>query len=361
MSTMRMRDLFPAFYHRFLPDFFQDQIPRETSAACQDCVMLPDPTNEHPGPDLTYSPASKCCTYFPDIPNYLVGAILAETDPTYQDAQTRLKNQIRAKISTSPFGLERPRKYTVLVHNTPDFFGKSQLLICPFFASDHGRCTLWPYLTATCRTWFCKYDRGQEGLEFWRDLRAYWDYLQKILSRYVLHQFEFAPERILRSSRNPMALTVEELDGRAQSPEQYAQAWGSWVDREEEFYQKAFEQVSALTPEIFNTLIGIGHTIRLNQVMVRHEKMINPDPPPYLKRNPDMRVQKTRHGTYIVSAYLPRDAVELTQRLYAVLDYFDGRLPVDAVIQSLAQQQQMIPDADLLLSLYHLRILIPSK
>jgi len=361
MSSMLMRDLFPALYHRLLPDFFQNQIPREESAACQDCVMLPDTMDEHLDPDQTYSPASKCCTYFPDIPNYLVGAILAETDPTYQDAQTRLKNQIQAKLSVSPFGLERPRKYSVLVHNTPDFFGKSQLLICPFFNSDHGLCTLWPHLTATCRTWFCKYDRGQEGLEFWRALRGYWEYIQNTLNRYVLYELGFKPEQILRSSRDSLALTVEELDDRAPSPEQYTQLWGPWADREQEFYLEAFKCVTALTADSFNALIGIGHTIRLKQVMAYYDNMIHPKLPPFLKRNPDLHVQKTRQGNYIVSGYLPRDAVEITARLYSVLDHFDGRLSVDAVIQSLAQQQKMVPDGDLLMSLFHLRILIPPK
>ena len=31
--------------------------------------------------DLQFEPSTKCCTFLPELPNFLVGAMLADTDP----------------------------------------------------------------------------------------------------------------------------------------------------------------------------------------------------------------------------------------------------------------------------------------
>ncbi len=355
-----MADVLPGIYHRFLPDFFQTVIPGEASATCSDCVMLPDAAHKYEDSVSTYSPASKCCTYYPEIPNYLVGAILAENDPAYEEAKSRLREKIRERIALSPHGLDRPKKYTLLVKNTSDYFGKSQLLICPFYSRKKGFCTLWPYLTATCRTWFCKYDRGQEGLEFWRALRIYWEHLQEILIQKVLHASGFAPEIILRPPRHSLSLTLEDLDDRPPTPARYEQLWGTWSGREEDFFRKAHALVAELSPDAFNSLAGINHAVHLAQVIKSFEAMMKTDPPRRLKRNPSLYVKKTGVETFFVKGYSPRDVVEMSGRLYEMLDHFDGRRPVDEVIESLIEQKKLVPDPDLLLSLYHMRILIPA-
>ncbi len=124
-------------------------------------------------------------------------------------------------------------------------------MICPFYSREKGRCTLWPYLTATCRTWFCKYDRGQEGFEFWQALRVYWEHVQQTLIQYVLSEFGFAPDIILGFSRASLSLTLEELDGRSPTPAHYEQLWRTWVGREEDFFRQAYDCVTELTSDAF--------------------------------------------------------------------------------------------------------------
>jgi len=133
MAVMRIADIFPGFYHPFLPDFFQTELPRETSATCAECAMLSSAENQHGDFIGTYSAVSKCCTYYPEIPNFLVGAILAETDPAYEDGKNRIRSSIEKRVALTPHGLGRPRKYALLAKRTTDFFGKSRLLICPFY------------------------------------------------------------------------------------------------------------------------------------------------------------------------------------------------------------------------------------
>jgi len=361
MAIMRIADVFPGFYHEFLPDFFQTALPRETSATCTDCAMLPSAENQHGNFIDTYSAISKCCTYFPEIPNFLVGAILAESDPVYEEAKIRIRSSIEKRIALTPHGLVRPRKYTLLAKRTTDFFGKSRLLICPFYFREKGYCTLWPYLTATCRTWFCKYDRGQEGLEFWHALRVYWEHVQQTLVRYVLLESGFPLEIILQSSREPNSLTVEELDDHPPCPELYKHLWGEWAGHEEEFFQQTYDCVTNLTVDAFESLVGISHRVRLNQVIKRYEAMMKDEPPHRLQRNPRLYVQKTEAGTFMLKGYSSRDIVEVSARLYETLDHFDGRRKVEEVIEFLIEQKKLVPEPNLLLSLYQLRILIPTS
>jgi len=359
MAVMRIADIFPGFYHPFLPDFFQTELPRETSATCAECAMLSSAENQHGDFIGTYSAVSKCCTYYPEIPNFLVGAILAETDPAYEDGKNRIRSSIEKRVALTPHGLGRPRKYALLAKRTTDFFGKSRLLICPFYFREKGCCTLWPYLTATCRTWFCKYDRGQEGLEFWFALRVYWEHVQRTLVRYVLLEFGFPTEIILQASKESESLTVEELDDRPPRSEHYKHLWGDWIDREEDFFRQAYDSVAGLTADTFQSLGGIDYSVHLNQVIQRYEAMMKDEPPHRLQRNPRLHMQKTEAETVLLMGYSSRDVVEVPASLYDILDHFDGRNSVEEVIESLIKQEKLVPEPDLLLSLYHLRILIP--
>ena len=360
MAVIRIADVFPELYHPFLPAFFHAELPRERSATCTDCAMLPSAENKYLDFIDTYSAVSKCCTYYPEIPNFLVGAILAETDPARADGKNRIRSSIEKQIGLTPRGLDRPRKYTLLAKRTHDFFGKSRLLICPFYQREKGGCTLWPYLTPTCRTWFCKYDRGQEGLEFWQALRGYWEHVQQTLVRYVLLEFGFPLETIFQSSQEAVPLTLEELDDRPLRPELYEDLWAEWIGREEDFFRQAYDCVVNLTADVFQSLVGIDHSVHLNLVIQRYDAMMKDEPPHRLQRNPRLDVQKTEAGTFMLKGYSPRDVVEVSARLYEILDHFDGNKTVEEVIESLIAQKKMAPEPDLLLSLYHLRILIPD-
>ncbi|HYL82493.1 MAG TPA: hypothetical protein VEU07_16870, partial [Candidatus Acidoferrum sp.] len=67
----------PPLYGRWMDDLLPGPIPRETAATCDDCAMWPGP-GDQPRSDFFFLPETKCCTYIPTLPNYLVGRILED-------------------------------------------------------------------------------------------------------------------------------------------------------------------------------------------------------------------------------------------------------------------------------------------
>ena len=58
-----------------------------------------------------FKPDAKCCTYHPGIPNYLVGAILADQGEELAEGRRRLRARIEARIGVTPGYIQAPRKY----------------------------------------------------------------------------------------------------------------------------------------------------------------------------------------------------------------------------------------------------------
>ena len=79
----------PDLYHPFLPAIFQREIPPEPFADCFNCPMIAE-KEELIGSDLAkpFSPATKCCTFTPRIPNYVVGAILSDPEKSISEVRS---------------------------------------------------------------------------------------------------------------------------------------------------------------------------------------------------------------------------------------------------------------------------------
>ena len=58
-------------------------IPPETHATCGDCAMCADPGEAPRRGTAYFDPTVKCCSYLPEIYNFLAGRILAEKSPAY--------------------------------------------------------------------------------------------------------------------------------------------------------------------------------------------------------------------------------------------------------------------------------------
>jgi len=73
-------DSLPVLYADLFPDFFRKEVPAETKATCAWCAMCPSSASgaveSVDGVSRLFRPDTKCCTYYPKLPNYLVGAIL---------------------------------------------------------------------------------------------------------------------------------------------------------------------------------------------------------------------------------------------------------------------------------------------
>src|SRR5690349_3809428 len=71
---------FPPLYARWMQSFFSAPLPPEPKTTCGDCPMIKE---EHEGlaSKVRFGTGTKCCTFFPEIPSYFVGGVLADEDP----------------------------------------------------------------------------------------------------------------------------------------------------------------------------------------------------------------------------------------------------------------------------------------
>src|SRR6185295_2757976 len=102
-------------YRNLLPEFFEENIPVETRATCSDCAMCLKPGQQAiPGMDY-FKPNAKCCSYFPKLPNYLVGGLLSDDNPAMDEGRRRIRQRIQNRIGVTPYAIDSSKKYNVLL------------------------------------------------------------------------------------------------------------------------------------------------------------------------------------------------------------------------------------------------------
>jgi hypothetical protein len=102
-----LRDVLPPVYRAFAGDVFDRPPVSEKRATCAACAMC-DKGEPSPVPMEYFRPDTKCCTFFPRLPNYLVGAILS--DPETTEGRKRIRARIATRIGVTPRFVTRPRK-----------------------------------------------------------------------------------------------------------------------------------------------------------------------------------------------------------------------------------------------------------
>lgn len=230
--TDTLRTLLPGLYQPLLPEVFDTTSPAEPKATCATCAMCPPKDAPPPTADVTYfRPDAKCCTFEPRLPSYLVGAILADERPDMAEGRRRVRAKIAAKIGATPRWLAPPAKREVLMSAAwRNGFGRSLTLLCPYFEREGGLCTVWRHREAVCSTFFCKYDAAADGEHFWKSVRSLVGYVERVLSLHVTRE-------LLPGYEPPAAqrdLTLEELEDRPPSENDYQALRGAWAGREEE-------------------------------------------------------------------------------------------------------------------------------
>jgi hypothetical protein len=80
-------------------------VPAETNATRHNCAMLAPPGDS--GDGLYFNPATRCCTYFPELPNFLVGRILVDDDPALAAGRARVEASLES-VTCTPRGLHPP-------------------------------------------------------------------------------------------------------------------------------------------------------------------------------------------------------------------------------------------------------------
>jgi hypothetical protein len=350
-----IRDTLPEAHRRLLPVVFDNPEIPERRATCANCAMCAAPGAAAEA--ISFKPNLKCCTYHPTMPNFLIGAVLS--DPAMAEGQRRVRERIQSRIGITPQWLSPPRKHRVLLDAARSTsFGRSKVLLCPYFVDEGGGlCSIWKHREAVCSTFFCKHESGAAGHAFWTAQKQLLAHYEVVLSRY-------AALTVFPDAKEPefprIKLTLEDLEDRA--PSEYADYWGEWAGREEEFYRKTFEVISALTEsELVKLLESEPRTAELVESLTkRHAALVNPKLELRLVKNPELRAQPFGDaGGMAITTYSAYDPMSLTPEVWAVLTEFRADETVAETRARLEREQDLEIADDLLLILQNHAILVP--
>lgn len=354
-----LRSLLPDAVRALAPDSFDQPIVPEPRATCGDCAMC-SKSDETEGPlSEFFRPDTKCCTYHPILPNYLVGALLANTDPMFDEGRRRIRAKIERRIGVSPGWIRMPRKYEVLLEASRAAFGRSTTLRCPYYEVASGNCTIWRFRESVCSTFFCKHARGATAHTFWMALKGYMNVIEKTLSLWSSHA-------VCPDAREPVPprtkLDVEDLEDRPPRAEVYEKFWGGWAGREEEFYVACFEHVRDLSRDEFAALVDDREEGKeaLATLASTYEAVTKPKLLPLLVVNPELKKDRVEGGVAVAS-YSRYDVLRLSDDLMAVLGELEPDEPVDLMIGRMKRDHDVDVPPDLLLELQTHEVLVPPK
>lgn len=351
----------PLAFQHFLPKDLLDALPSEKYATCSDCVMCG--TSCSSSGSLPFNSATKCCTYFPDLPNYCVGGILGDLSLGGAEGRARVEKAILSRRDVYPTGIFSPDKYNHLYElSKRKAFGRSTKLLCPYFSQSNGSCTIWKFRNATCSTWFCKYEDGRDGMAFWESIQTFLSRIERALAIHILQELGFSADRILSYKRSPTRVSAHlaqnELDESPINSIDYENVWGDWCGRERELFTSAFEIVSGLTYNDVARLGGVELNLQYLQIKERSQQLSKKAVPIRLIQNPKLTMFRQPSGSFLVVSYSGNDPTLITSDLYHALAHIDGEQPWEDQIEILARSKGIVIDAKLIILLYRKRILV---
>jgi len=342
-----MASVLPPLYETWMAQALPGPIPAETRATCQQCAMCPPATGDAASvfsPEY-FNPQTKCCTYLPRLPNFLVGRILADETLEMERGRASVIQRIGKGVAVTPLGLAADAHFNLLYHAGREAtFGKSLALRCPHYLEEDGLCGIWRHREATCVTWFCKHVRGAVGMRFWHTLHRLLGIVEESLARWCVLRLEVGSEALCQlfgpkpSLDGRPTLEREQLDGMV-DPARYQALWGEWAGREHDFYRTSAALVEALTWEEISALCGPDLLILLRLTQEAYQALVLETIPPLLQVRPLKEIRVERNACQMVT-YCTTDPLRLPAALVAALPTFDGR-PLEQIRDDLADEQHM--------------------
>ncbi len=302
--------------------------------------MLPVPGDPAESRDVAFfNPKTKCCTYLPKLPNFLVGAVLGDEAADMAEGRSRVLERIARKVGVTPLGVGAGAAYPLLYRNGDGLFGHSEAMRCPYYLEDRigGGCGIWRHRNSVCMTWFCKHERGATAKRFWDSANELLTAVEQNLSIHCLVRLGF-DDAALRANfplkdpavpKGPDNVNADELDGRV-DPQRYRLLWGRWEGREEELYRACDAMVRDLDwGEVER--IG-GATIALFSQLARaaYGATTSEGIPERLELG-EVRVIAAGRETVRLGTYSGYDPVDAPAALLPVLPAFDGSRVRDAL------------------------------
>ncbi len=237
---MNLSKILPFPFRKIMGEFDLGFI--EKRATCDDCLMA------RSAGGFAYKATLKCCTYFPFLYNFQVGAILTEAK-----APSEIVEKLKGFIKTDqaqPLGVAADYHYQKkFLKRGTEAFGRDPELLCPYFDKKHFRCGIWTWRGGVCTSFYCESSYGIKGIEFWREFEKYFLLLESTLSFDAL-----------------LNLGFDEVEGRSclmALPKTAIKAFrfnkNLWqemgVDRVE-LYIKTFQYINSLSSQNLQKLLG---------------------------------------------------------------------------------------------------------
>lgn len=360
----RLGAALPKLYEPWVNEVLDGLPPREEASTCDDCAMMPE-TGASPRESTTFfNPETKCCTYLPAIPNFLVGLVLSDRTRALKGGRTLVLERVGSGEAVTPLGFGIPKPYSLLYGHSKGAFGKARRLRCPFYLSKKkGQCGIWPYRTSICATWHCKLDRGARGGRLWSALNNLLCSVERTLALWCALKLELGDDAVARLLppqvrwQGEVELTEHQLD-RTLNPDEQRTTWGEWYGREAELFERCGQLVSGLAWSDVLRIGGPEIAAWSRFARSSYDKLLTHELPAALTMG-SFTVVSANDETVHVVGYNENDPLELPRALVDVLHTFDGQETM-AALDRISKEAQLELDRDLVQLLVDFRILIPS-
>ncbi|HYC52107.1 MAG TPA: hypothetical protein VEB19_13415 [Gemmatimonadaceae bacterium] len=288
----------PALYARWMNTLLGVPIPAERTATCGDCAMVTREGSIEPG----FNPNTKCCTYLPELWNFLAGAVLLDSTDGDRGRASVLA-RIAGREGVRPVGLRQGDDYwTRYAESPPPKFGTDMMLLCPhYIAEGGGLCGIWQHRESTCTTWFCKHDRGKIGQDFWEQLR-----------------------RVLYTCENALAhWSLRELGVTGDD-------WGAWQGQEAQFYMECSRLVTPLSWDHVSRIAGDALPVHVS-ALSRAFDLLRNEAIPLRPMTELVQISPRASGRVKLATYSTNDALDVPEIVASILPFFDGRPTAEAL------------------------------
>jgi Fe-S-cluster containining protein len=248
-----LKNILPSIYENVFSDKLLKIQQVETKANCESCSMSPGRTRTK----ITYHENLKCCTFYPFQPNYLVGAILKDSENNL--GAEVIRENIRQRKFVLPIGALATLKYQhAFQQRAEGDFGNREDWLCPYYNKQANNCNIWQHRGAVCSTFYCKSNSGAAGKRFWHHVSQFLTYAEMALLEDCLIHLDFSPRQISDQLDFLNRMEFSKAEAKMQSlPEApLKKLWNGYYDEQESFFIKCHDWIENLSRKDFKIAIG---------------------------------------------------------------------------------------------------------
>ena len=339
----------PEVYQSFLPAIFGKNIAVESYADCSNCNMCQP--NDHVTDQRFFSSKTKCCTFKPIVPNYLVGGLINDKS---------MNSKINGYVESShpkmqPLGYFPSHQELALYSSIlPDNFGIDETAACELL--DNGNCSIWKYRNSMCSTYFCHYFKGSYGKLFWVDVRDFLQIIEELITHFICKELGISSNYLSDHTTNFYTNVQSSLENEdpASSINQ-STVWGKWTDKRFEFYTECYKIAQSFTEADIRQINTPLYDEKLAALNTSYDNMLSESVPSTLTFNPKCKIIDYDSTTCFF--YISR-LIKLPIIMTSIIKEFDGSKTVDHLLSIIPEKYNVDIDMAYIRHLHEQDILI---